>query len=204
MASHERFNVNTPALPVGSSGQVIAGSGGISGRQLKKDQLNVLEAMSRTLPLEMVRIFADLANRGILTAEDMAGIMRDLGQAEASDRKRLRAGLRQSLGKRLGPRSGAIDNLIAREVTAPSNARLARTRAGLHKANTLSRLEGIRGLYDATQGVVSRYALEEEIGSQSPGFLEKASQFAGIGETVAGIFTGNPAVVADGARRTFS
>lgn len=204
MASHERFNVNAPPIPVGSDGNVIAGAGGISGKQLKKDQLNVLEAMSRTLPLEMVRMFADLANRGILTAKDMADIMRDLSQAEAFDRKRLRVGLRQSLGKRLGPRSGAIDNLIANRVTAPSNARLARTRADLHRTNTLSRLEGIRGLYDATQGVVSRFALEEGIDVQSPGVLDRVGQLAGIGETVAGIFTGNPALVADGTRRTFS
>lgn len=202
MASHERFNVSTPAAPVGSSGQPIPGAGGIGGKQLKKDQLAMLEAMSRTLPIEMVRVFADLANRGILTSKDMADIMRDLGQAEGLDRKRLAKGLRGSLGKRLGPRSGAIDNLIANRVTAPSFGRLARTRADLHKTNTLSRLEGIRGLYDATQGVVSRYALEEEIGSQGPGFLDRVGQLAGIAETGVGIFTGNPALIADGVGRT--
>ena len=190
MASHERFNVNVPAIPTGSSGQVIAGAGGISGKQLKKDQLNVLEAMSRTLPLEMVRVFADLANRGILTAEDMAAIMRQLGEAEGLDRKRLSTGLRRSLGRRLGPRSGAIDTLIANQVTAPSFSRLARTRAGLHTTNTLSRLEGIRGLYDATQGVVSRFALEEELDLKRPGLLDKVGQVAKIGSDVASIFSG--------------
>lgn len=154
------------------------------------------EAFTQSLPPELLAIFNKLAEFGVFGEGGVAALLQSVNQQAGFQRAQLGRGLRGTLGKRLGPRSGAIDNLIANKVFAPSFAGAAQTRGNLLAENQRSKLGGLQGIQDLLGFFQSQFALEEDVkqSRQGPGFLDFAGPLTGIGTALfapgTGIFGG--------------
>jgi len=146
------------------------------------------EFLLKRLPQPIFEAFAKIAE-----GEGVDAIMKKLTQAEAFRRKRLRTGLRGSLGRRLGPRSGAIDTLIANQVTAPSFGRLSELQGGLLQRGQEF---GLSGIQDMLRFFQDQIGVNEELrrSRQGPGVLD----FVGPALQVGGAIFGGPAGAAAG------
>lgn len=134
------------------------------------------EFLLKRLPQPIFEAFSKIAE-----GEGVNAIMKKLAQAEAFRRKQLGKGLRTgSLGRRLGPRSGAIDTLIANKVTAPSFGRLSELQGGLLQRGQEF---GLSGISDMLRFMQDQIGLDEELRTsrQGPGFLDFVPAFTDIG-----------------------
>lgn len=164
-----------------------------AGEEFKNNPQNLLQ----TIPPQLIEQFNRIAQQGILSDEELSELGRMLSQQFAQKRKRLSKGLRQTLGRKLGPRSGAIDTLIANKVFAPSFEGEIGAQRNLKFANLQSRLIGLQGIPDILRFMQDQTRLDEDIrqANQGPGFLD----FVGPLATIGGAIFGGPAGAAAGA-----
>lgn len=147
------------------------------------------EFLLKRLPQPIFEAFAKIAE-----GEGVDPIMKKLAQAEAFRRKQLRTGLRGSLGRRLGPRSGAIDTLIANKVTAPSFGRLSELQGGLLQRGQEF---GLSGISDLLRFMQNQVGVNEQLAEsrRGPGFLDFVQPLTTLG----GAIFGGPAGAAAGS-----
>lgn len=156
------------------------------------------ESFLQSIPPELLEQFIKLAESGIFGEGGIEQLFRSLSRQGSLERNRLSRGLRQgSLGRRLGPRSGAIDTLIANKVFAPSFAGTEAARRNLLVQNQQSKLGGLQGIQDLLGFFQNQFGLEEDVkrSRQGPGFLD----FVGPALQVGGAIFGGPAGAAAGS-----
>lgn len=155
------------------------------------------EFLLKRLPQSLLQQFSELAESGIFGEGGVEALLQSVNQQAGFQRAQLGRGLRSTLGRRLGPRSGGIDNLIANRVFAPSFAGAAQQRGNLFAQNQQSKLGGLQGIQDLLRFFQSQVGLQEEldVSRQGPGFLDFVQPLATIG---GGIF-GGPAGAAAGS-----
>lgn len=155
------------------------------------------ESFLQGIPPELLKMFNKLAESGIFGEGGVAALLQSVNQQAGFQRQQLGRGLRGTLGRRLGPRSGGIDNLIANKVFAPSFAGAAQTRGNLLAENQRSKLGGLQGIQDLLGFFQNQFALEEDVKQQNqgPGFLDFVQPLT----TAAGAIFGGPAGAAAGS-----
>ena len=116
--------------------------------------------------------------------------MRAASSDSALRRKRLGAGLRRGrLGRQLGPRSGAIFNMLANKVWAPELEGLGDKRFGLMRENLISKdAIGTAGLDSIMRFIQNRYNTRADRDAQSSGggVLDWVNPLATLAGTVFG------------------
>ncbi len=154
--------------------------------RLSEAKRNSPEAFLRTLPPQLVEVFNKLAEFGLFGEGGVEELMRSISRQGGLERRGLAQGLKRgSLGRRLGPRSGAIDNLIANKVFAPSFAGTEAARRNLLVENQRSKLGGLQGIQDLLGFFQNQFALDEGA-RQGPGFLDFVSPLATLGGAIFG------------------
>ncbi len=168
-------------------------------RDVLRNQIsNSPEALLRRLPPKLLEQFVKLAESGLFGEGGIEQLFRSLSRQGSLERNRLSRGLKQgSLGRRLGPRSGAIDNLIANKVFAPSFAGGEAAKRNLLVQNQQSKLGGLQGIGDLLGFFQNQFALDEDIEqrNQGPGVLD----FVGPALQIGGAIFGGPAGAAAGS-----
>lgn len=156
------------------------------------------ESFLQSIPPELLKQLTELAESGLFGEGGVEELMRSIARQGGLERRGLAGGLRRgSLGRRLGPRSGAIENLIANKVFAPSFAGTEAARRNLLVQNQRSKLGGLQGIQDLLGFFQDQFALEEDVdrARQGPGVLD----FVGPLTTIGGAIFGGPAGGAAGA-----
>lgn len=157
------------------------------------------ESFLQGIPPELLKILNKLAESGVFGEGGVEALLQSVNQQAGFQRAQLGRGLRGTLGRRLGPRSGGIDNLIANRVFAPSFAGAAQTRGNLLAENQRSKLGGLSGIQDLLGFFQNQFALEEQ--TQGPGFLDFVDPAIDIGAIAAAPFTGGATLAIPAARR---
>ena len=156
------------------------------------------ESFLQSIPPELLKQLVKLAEFGVFGEGGVKELMRSISKQGSLERNRLSKGLRRGkLGRRLGARSGAIENLIANRVLAPSFAGTEGAKRNLLVRNQESKLGGLSGIQDLLGFFQNQFALEEQ--TSGPGFLD----FVGPAIDIGAIAFGGPAAgaVTNTARR---
>lgn len=162
------------------------------------------------LPFDLLERFNELSTSGKfgpggvnrITSEAVQGAQR----SAALSRRLRRKGLiqRGGVGRRLGPRAGAIDTFLANQFQAPTDAALAQfsagTRTQLEREQATSRLSGLEGIAAVMDFLRQRFDADLQRDQGGGGFLDIAGPILQAGAT----FFGGPAGAAAGtaAQRT--
>ena len=145
-------------------------------------------------PFRLMDRFQNIENEGVYGKD---GVDQITGRASANSalrRRRLGGALRRGrLGRQLGPRSGAINNLLANKVWAPELEKLTESEMKLLRENLLSKTSiGTKGLASMMEFVNSRYQSHQnrqaqiESSDSGGGFLDFMGPLADIASLIPG------------------
>lgn len=136
-------------------------------RDLTNRLTNRLEQLQNdpryTLPVQLGQRYADIANTGIFGESGVRKFMEGIRRSSALERRRLSSGVRNAAVRRLGPRSGAVNQIVANRVFAPSLEGLSEKRTQLNLANEQSKVEGLQQLYQLLNFYESRFQFDENL-----------------------------------------
>jgi hypothetical protein len=147
----------------------------ISGWSASKDLEPFLER-------SLTERFMTLGKEGVYGKTGIDKISRQMRMAQMLRRRQLARGMQQSLGRRLGPRSGAVDTLIANQVDAPMLSDYADMIGQLEQQNQTSRLGGYEGLRSLLESRRNRNAASDA--SSGSGWLEGLTGLATLASSV--------------------
>lgn len=138
------------------------------------------------IPQNLLPFFQGIQQQGIFGQGGAGQIANQaLGAAARSGVSR---GLRRSVGRRLGPRSGAAETVVANRVVAPQFRQLSQLLASLEAQNRQSRLGGAAGQFDVLRFLEDRFNIDRDFRLREEegelGFLD----FVGPGLDIAGAF----------------
>jgi len=169
------------------------GSGGLG--RFRGDDRSTDFALDN-LPFDLLEQFDRLAKFGQfgeggvdrIVGEAVGGAQRSAGLNRRLRRKGLAQ--RSGVGRRLGPRSGALDTFIANQFQAPTDAALAAQqvglRTGLRREQAGSQLRGLQGIQGIMEFLAQRQAQSRAQEGQGTGFLDILGPLATIGATAFG------------------
>lgn len=156
--------------------------------------------LAGTLTPELYAAFGNIAREGIYGSEGISKILNARRAAQALRTRQLSRGLRSTLGRRLGSRSGAVDTLIANQVQAPGMADQQAFLSDLMAKNLASRTYGLEGksqlLGQLQQGIQNQWW---KSGTSGSGALDMIGAAVDIGSLVAAPFTGGASLAATGS-----
>lgn len=130
---------------------------------------------------ELEDFFRKQIDEGIFGNEGIDRIMASVRAGRDRASLRLQSGLRKRASRRLGTRSGAVEQ-IALNATGQSIAGEQTIKANLEQANQLSRLSGVQGLFDLVRFGESQRQFDEGMKEQIRQFNE-ANQGSGFSFT---------------------
>lgn len=150
-----------------------------------------------TTPFRLGEQFSDIAQQGLFGEEDIQNIFGARRRVRGAQRSALGRGLRSSLGRRLGSRSGAVSTLITNRVSAPSLIAEQQDLSNLLQRNVESRGIGLRGMMAILNFLQARREGELNREQAGTGLLD----FLGPVGAIAGGPIGG--LIGSGARKLF-
>ena len=148
--------------------------------------------------------FSRIQQEGVYGEGGISSLMRTASSASGLRRRKLGSALKRGrLGRQLGPRSGAINNLLANKAWAPELAGLTEMQFDLLAKNLLSKTSvGTEGLRSIMEFIQNRYntRANRDADSQGGGFLDFIGPIADIAALIPGPQQA-PAAAASSARR---
>ena len=197
--------------PVGDEPGTVRNDGSIAGGTdvafpggpTYNPQFDPNQVVSNFHPVENVNTINDfyrkVADEGIFGQEGIDKIMTGIRGARQRSTLRLQAGLRKRAGRRLGTRSGAVDQ-VAANAAGGAIAGEQQIQANLQQANILSKLQGVSGLFDLARLRETRRQFDEGTKLQRESSEGGGFSFMDILETgiraVGGYVTGGASEVA--------
>lgn len=148
---------------------------------------NELSGMAK-LPYELLRDYGTLARQGVYGEGGIQEISGAVRRGTLLNARRMGAALRRRLGRRLGPRSGAVDTSVINAVYPQALTSAAETEGRLRAQNYQSRLQGLSGAQDILNFLLRRYQIMQQLEQDEGGLLGTFGDIAGIGADIAGAF----------------
>ena len=148
------------------------------------------------LPFDLLERFNELSTSGKFGPGGVSRITNEAVQgaqrSAALQRRLRRKGLiqRSGVGRRLGPRAGAIDTFIANKFQAPTDAALAQfsagTRTQLEREQATSRLSGLEGIAAVMDFLRQRFDADLQRDQGGGGLLDILGPALQVGGTIFG------------------
>lgn len=157
------------------------------------------EDMLQVLPKEVLAQFSKLAELGLFGEGGIEALRSSMRKQGGLQRSRLARSLKQRAGRRLGPRSGAIDTMIANDVYAPSFAGEEEGYRNLQLANQQSKLSGLSGIENMLRFFQEQFQFDKQMEAQKPGILDFAGPLLDIASLGFAPATGGASVAANQA-----
>ena len=180
-----RFNTSiNPITPRQTDGVTGFGTGGLG--RFKGDPRATDWALEN-LPFDLLQRFDELAQFGKFGERGVGEIVGAERRTAALNRRLRRKGrLRQSgVGRRLGPRAGAVESQLADEGLQTELA-ASRRGAALRAENLASRVGGLQGIAQIMQFLQQRYEARENREGQGSGVLDIVGPLTTIAATAFG------------------
>jgi len=128
--------------------------------------------------------YGGIEKHGIYGEGGVGRIMNARRAASALRRQRMAKGMRRRWGRSIGSRSGAVRNLVANRVYAPSFAGESDALGSMMEANMRSKTFGIEGYRQVVEQMLRNKMGEDQMGSDGSGILDWVNAGANAAKAV--------------------